>query len=70
MSGTRYLDSAGVNLLFELDVELRQRRQRLHLVVPEPSPIARTLSIAGVHAAVAVHDTREAAVEQAAVADG
>ena len=34
LSGTTYLDSAGITLLFALDAELQERRQRLHLVVP------------------------------------
>ena len=33
LDGTTYVDSAGINLLFDLGDELRQRRQRLHLVV-------------------------------------
>jgi anti-anti-sigma factor len=66
----RYLDSAGIRLLFELDLELRQRRQRLHLIVPPRSPIARTLAITGLHRAVATHGTREAALERASVIEG
>ena len=34
LAETTYLDSAGITLLFALDAELRERRQRLHLVVP------------------------------------
>ncbi len=63
---TRYIDSAGIDVLFELDRELRQRRQSLHLVVPADSPITRTLAIAGLRTAVATHATREAALERAA----
>ena len=67
---TTYLDSAGVNLLFALDLELRERRQRLHLVVPPGSPIARVLSITALDRTVTVHETREAALEHAAADDG
>ena len=35
---TTYIDSAGINLLFELAAELRQRQQRLFLVVAERLP--------------------------------
>lgn len=66
----RYLGSAGINVLFELDLELRQRRQRLHLIVPPRSPIARTLAITGLDRTVATHGTREAALEQASLDDG
>jgi anti-anti-sigma factor len=63
--GTTYLDSAGINLLFELAAELRQRQQHLHLVVAESSPIARMLAITGLAEAVPTHSTRETAVREA-----
>ena len=63
---TSYIDSAGINLLFGLVDELRQRQQRLLLVVGEPSPIARMLAIAGLDVAVPIHPTREAALREAA----
>ena len=66
----RYLDSAGINVLFELDLELRERRQRLHLIVRPHSPIARMLAITGLDRTVSTHETREAALEQASVTDG
>ena len=53
---TSYLDSAGINLLFALGAELRNRQQRLHLGVPAGSPIARMLAIASVQSAMPVHD--------------
>jgi anti-sigma B factor antagonist len=66
LSGMRYIDSAGIDVLFELDRELRQRRQALHLVVPPESPITRTLAIAGLAATIPTHGTREAALAGAA----
>ena len=45
LSGTRYVDSAGINLLFTLADELRSRRLELALVVTESSPIARMIAI-------------------------
>jgi anti-anti-sigma factor len=65
LARTTYLDSAGINMLFALGAELRQRQQRLHLAVPEGSPIARMLGIAGVDISLPVHDTRDAAVAAA-----
>ena len=62
---TTYIDSAGINLLFELDTELRQRQQRLHLVVAESSPIERMIGITGLAGAVPVHPTLAAAVRAA-----
>ena len=64
LSGTRYLDSAGINLLFALGAELEQRQQRLHLVVPPASPIARAISITGLDSAVATHGSRADALER------
>lgn len=47
LTGTRYLDSAGINLLFALGDELRGRQLALKLVVPPASPVARMLHISG-----------------------
>jgi len=55
---TRYLDSAGINMLFELGAELRDRQQQLHLVVEAGSPIARMVDISGLAAAERTHRTR------------
>jgi anti-anti-sigma factor len=63
LSGTTYIDSAGLNVLFELSTALRERQQELHLVVASPSPIARMVTIVGLDAAVATHPTRAAAFE-------
>jgi anti-anti-sigma factor len=65
LSETTYIDSAGINVLFKLGLELRERQQQLHLVVAESSPIARMLSIVGLDDAVPTHRTREAAVAAA-----
>jgi anti-anti-sigma factor len=65
LTKTTYIDSAGINMLFALDLALRQRRQRLHLVVRFESPIARMIGITGLDRAVATHSEREAALEAA-----
>jgi anti-anti-sigma factor len=57
LSGTTYLDSAGINLLFALADELRGRQQRLALVVPDGSPIARMISLTGLDQTVPVRPT-------------
>ena len=62
LSGTTYIDSAGLNVLFELATALRERQQQLHLVVGRPSPIARMVAIVGLDAAVPTHPTRAAAL--------
>jgi anti-anti-sigma factor len=57
LSGTTYLDSAGINVLFALADELRGRQQRLALVVPDGSPIARMISLTGLDQTVPVRPT-------------
>jgi anti-sigma B factor antagonist len=63
LSATTYIDSAGLNVLFELTVALRERQQELHLVVGQPSPIARMVAIVGLDTAVPTHPTRTAALD-------
>jgi len=62
LTATTYVDSAGLNLLFELAGELDHRQQQLRLVVAPDSPIARMAAIVGLDAAVPTHPTREAAL--------
>jgi anti-sigma B factor antagonist len=64
LTGTSYLDSSGINLLFGLGAELEQRQQQLHLVVPPTSPIARAISITGLDTTVATYAARAAALER------
>lgn len=67
LTATTYLDSAGLNLLFALDGELRGRQQELRLVVPAGSPLTRTLAITGLDRAVKTAATREAALSPGTV---
>jgi len=64
LTETRYLDSAGINMLFELSTELGARQQKLRLVVPAASPVLRMFRIAGLADAVPTHETRAAALAQ------
>jgi len=64
LTDTRYLDSAGINMLFELSGELTDRQQRLQLVVPSATPIQRMLTIAGLVGTIPTHETRAAAIAQ------
>jgi anti-sigma B factor antagonist len=57
LSQTTYLDSAGINLLFALGEEMRDRQQRLGLVVADPSPIARMIGLIGLDKYFPVHGT-------------
>lgn len=65
LTGTSYLDSAGINVLFDLGTELHSRQQGLHLIVPPTSPIARAIAFTGLDAVVPVHASREAAIAHA-----
>jgi anti-sigma B factor antagonist len=65
LTETSYIDSAGLNVLFALDLELRERRQRLHLVIRPGSPVARVAAITGLDGAVATHPGRDAALQAA-----
>jgi stage II sporulation protein AA (anti-sigma F factor antagonist) len=59
---TRYLDSAGIDMLFRLNEMLRQRRASLLLVIPPDSQLVRLAHIVGLGAAMAVHETVEQAL--------
>jgi anti-sigma B factor antagonist len=65
LAQVRYIDSAGINMLFALGTELEDRQQRLLLAVDPASSIARMLSITGLDAAVPTHPTRAAALADA-----
>ncbi len=55
LSCTRYVDSAGVDMLFRLHDRLRERRSELLLVLPADSQLNRLIEIVGLHRAAAVH---------------
>jgi anti-anti-sigma factor len=63
LSETIYLDSAAIELLFELARRLGRRRQDLRIVMPGDSPLRRVLELTDVRAVAPVHPTVEAAVE-------
>lgn len=45
LSDVTYLDSSGIQLLFELGKRLGARRQMMRLVVPENAPMRRVLEL-------------------------
>jgi anti-anti-sigma factor len=59
LSETRYLDSSGVQLVFELAERLTSRGQRLCLCVPEDAPVRRVLTVVDVESAVPIAATLE-----------
>jgi len=62
LTDTRYLDSAGINLLFQLQQVLQSRRQRLGLVLDGSARLRRVLEISGVLEAIAVWDDLDSAL--------
>jgi anti-sigma B factor antagonist len=55
LSAARYLDSAAIEVLFELSRRLGRRRQVLHLVVPDDSPLVRVLTLTDVGSVAPMH---------------
>jgi anti-anti-sigma factor len=62
LSCTRYVDSAGIDMLFRLNELLRQRRAALVLVIPQSSQLARLAQIVALDSAMAIHETVEQAL--------
>jgi anti-anti-sigma factor len=64
LSGTSYLDSSGVSLVFELAERLRRRQQQFRLVVPEKAPLRRVLKIVNAAGVVPIAETVDAAASE------
>lgn len=54
---TRYVDSAGIDMLLRLNELLRQRRTALLLVIPQSSQLTRLMQIVALPSAMAIHET-------------
>jgi anti-anti-sigma factor len=65
LSETRYIDSAAIELLFDLARRLSRRRQDLRLVLPAESPLRRVLTLTEISSVAPVHETVEAAAPDA-----
>ena len=64
LQGCRYLDSAAIEVVFDLARRLQRRRQELRLVVPDSSPLSRVLVLTDVSSVAPVHATLESALGQ------
>jgi anti-sigma B factor antagonist len=62
LDGCRYLDSAAIEVLFDLARRLGRRRQELRLVLPRSSPLARVLTLTDVHSVAGVHENLDSAL--------
>ena len=64
LDGCRYLDSAAIEVLFDLSRRLGRRRQELKLVLPPSSPLVRVLTLTHVQSVAGVHETLDSALAQ------
>ncbi len=64
ISGTRYLDSAAIEVLFDVSRRLGRRRQELRLVMPPSSPLRRVIELTEVHTAAPVYESLDLAVSE------
>jgi anti-anti-sigma factor len=64
IGGCRYLDSAAIEVLFDLSRRLERRRQELRLVMPPDSPLKRVIELTDVGTAAPVHDSLDSALSQ------
>jgi anti-anti-sigma factor len=64
LNGCRYLDSAAIEVLFDLARRLGRRRQELRLVLPHTSPLARVLTFTDVQSVAGMHETLDAALSE------
>jgi anti-anti-sigma factor len=64
LSATRYLDSAAIALLFDLAKRLGRRRQAMRLVLPQPSPLERVLTLTDVNTVAPIHESLDSALAE------
>lgn len=64
LSDTSYLDSAAIELLFEMSRRLGRRRQDLRLVLPPASPLRRVLTLTEVGSVAPLHDSLDSALAE------
>jgi anti-sigma B factor antagonist len=64
LEACRYLDSAAIEVVFDISRRLQRRRQELRLVVPGTSPLGRVLVLTDVNSVAAVHSTLGSALAQ------
>jgi anti-sigma B factor antagonist len=62
MTGSSYLDSAGVNMLFELAEALDRRQIQIAAVIPQEGIVARVAALVSLESALPVHPSVEDAV--------
>jgi anti-anti-sigma factor len=64
LTATKYLDSSGVNMLFELGEVLAARQLRMAVVMPPGGLVERVVSIVDLGSAMPIHRDIESAVDE------
>jgi anti-anti-sigma factor len=64
ITACRYLDSAAIEVLFDVSRRLARRRQELRLVMPTDSPLQRVIELTEVHTAAPVYESLERALTE------
>jgi anti-sigma B factor antagonist len=64
LTATKYLDSSGVNMLFELGEVLAARQLRMTVVMPQGGLVERVVSIVDLGSAMPIHRDTDSAVEE------
>lgn len=70
LSATTYIDSTGVELLFELARRLSARRQIFSLVVPPDTGVRKVLELCDIGSVAVLVESREAGLEATSEAAG
>jgi anti-anti-sigma factor len=65
LSDTRYVDSAGIDMLLRFSDRLDHRRAKLILVIPDTSQLRRLVTIVGLPEAIAIHSSLPDALQAA-----
>jgi anti-anti-sigma factor len=64
ITACRYLDSAAIEVLFDLSRRLGRRRQELRLVMPPSSPLKRVIELTEIGSAAPVYESLDTALSQ------
>jgi anti-anti-sigma factor len=64
ISACRYLDSAAIEVLFDVSRRLGRRRQELRLVMPPDSPLRRVIELTEVHTAAPLYESLDSALTE------
>ena len=69
LSGTSYIDSSGISLIFDAAARLRTRRQELRLVAPPRSFVSEVLAAVSMDQSVAIDAALDEALRAARAPD-